>query len=95
MHPRSSYLAAAEEEASNREPLLAHEDYPVLLPDAEPVASASSTPTRTSEQASAPLLEKDGDTDKTDKASPNTVTPDKAEGYGLPSGYQAQYAGTS
>lgn len=93
MHPRSSYLAAADTEDSNREPLLAHEDYPVLLPDAEPVASASSTPTRSSEEASAPPIGQGNGSAEKDKASPSTVTPDKAEGYGLPTGYQAQYAG--
>ena len=88
MHPRSSYLAAAGEEDSNQEPLLAHEDYPVLLPDAEPSASASTTPSKEPEES----VGKGKDSDQKANPSPTSVTPEKAEGYGLPTGYQAQYA---
>lgn len=91
MHPRSSYLAAADEEESNREPLLAHEDYPVLLPDAEPSASAATTPSK--DDPSAPPVKNGKGSDEKSKNSPTSVTPEKAEGYGLPTGYQAQYAG--
>ena len=94
MHPRSSYLAQADADASAREPLLEREDYPVLLPDAEPPVSATTTPD--SSQAPLPPLPPlpGGKSDPDAEKSPHLKTPNKAEGYGLPSGYRAQYAGT-
>lgn len=93
MHPRSSYLAASGEEDSIQEPLLAHEDYPVLLPDVEPSASSSTSPAKAPEEIKVPSPGKGQDSDQKANPSPTSITPEKAEGYGLPTGYQAQYAG--
>lgn len=91
MHPRTSYLVQADGDDSAREPLLEREDYRIILPDAEPPVTAATTPTRPNDPSAPPFP--DGKPDEDLKKSPQLNTPEKAEGYGLPTGYRTQYAG--
>lgn len=87
MHPRTQYLADSHDPA--RQPLLqdsrtATPDYPVLQSAAEAPLSGKSSKTDT---PSAPPLSKAGA-----EAGPSEQALTCSD-YGLPSGYQAQYAG--